>query len=42
KESMISEDDLHRGQDQVQEKTDSFIEQVDVIAKAKETEIMTI
>jgi ribosome recycling factor len=42
KESMISEDELHRGQEQVQEKTDHFIEQVDAIAKSKETEIMTI
>lgn len=42
KESIISEDELHRGQEMVQEKTDSFIEQVEVIVKAKETEIMTI
>jgi ribosome recycling factor len=42
KESMISEDELHRGQEQVQEKTDAFIRQVDEIAKEKEAEIMTI
>jgi len=42
KESMISEDDLHRGQTQVQEQTDDFIKQVDTISKDKETEIMTL
>lgn len=42
KESMISEDDLRRGQDQVQEQTDDHIKQVDTIAKDKESEIMTL
>lgn len=42
KESMISEDDLHRGQIQVQEETDDFIKQIDTISKDKETEIMTL
>jgi len=42
KESMISEDDLHRGQDQVQEQTDEYIKQVDSISKDKESEIMTL
>lgn len=42
KESMISEDDLHRGQTQVQEQTDDFIKQVDAITSEKETEIMTL
>ena len=42
KESMISEDELHRGQTMVQEETDSYIKQVDTIAKDKETEIMTL
>jgi ribosome recycling factor len=42
KESMISEDELHRGQEQVQEKTDEFIRHVDEVAKEKESEIMTI
>ncbi len=42
KESMISEDDLHRGQIQVQEETDDFIKQIDTICKDKETEIMTL
>jgi ribosome recycling factor len=42
KESMISEDELHQGQDQIQVKTDAYIKQVDEIAKDKEIEIMTI
>jgi ribosome recycling factor len=42
RESMISEDDLHRGQDRVQEITDEFIKQVDEIAREKDAEIMTI
>jgi ribosome recycling factor len=42
RESMISEDDLHRGQDRVQEKTDDFIKRVDEIAREKDEEIMTI
>ncbi len=42
KESMISEDELHHGQELVQQKTDVFIKQVDDIAKDKETEIMTL
>ena len=41
-ESMISEDDLHLGQDKIQEITDDFVKQVDVIAKEKDEEIMTI
>ncbi len=42
KESMISEDDLHRGQDLVQTKTDDYVRRIDEIAKDKETEIMTV
>jgi len=42
KESMISEDDLHQGQDQVQDKTNDTIKQVDAIAKDKEQEVMTL
>lgn len=42
KESMISEDELHQGQEQVQQKTDAYIKRVDEIIKDKETEIMTI
>lgn len=42
KESMISEDELHRAQDQVQEATNKFTEIVDQITKEKDDEIMTI
>jgi len=42
KESMISEDDLHRAQERVQEKTDEFIKHVDETAREKDTEIMTL
>ncbi len=41
-EGLITEDDLHSGQDQAQEVTDSFVTKVDEIARDKETEIMTI
>ena len=41
-ESLITEDDLHSGQEQAQEVTDGFVAQVDAIASDKETEIMTI
>ena len=39
---MISEDDLHRAQERVQEKTNEFIKHVDDIAREKDAEIMTI
>ena len=42
RESMISEDDLHRGQDKIQEKTDAYIKRADEIMREKEEEIMTI
>ncbi len=42
KEGLISEDELHRALDRVQELTDDHIQQVDQVAKAKETEIMTL
>lgn len=42
KESMISEDELHQGQELVQQKTDAYIKRVDDIIKDKEAEIMTI
>lgn len=42
RESMISEDELHRGQERVQEITDGFIKRVDEIAREKDEEIMTI
>ncbi len=40
KEKMIDEDDLHKGQEQVQEQTDKYIKQIDEIGKAKEAEIL--
>jgi ribosome recycling factor len=42
KESMISEDDLHRGQERVQEKTDEFVKLVDEIAHEKDQEILRL
>ena len=42
KESMISEDDLRRGEEKVQEKTDSFIKHIDTIIREKDEEIMTV
>jgi ribosome recycling factor len=42
KESMISEDEMHRAQDRIQEKTDAYIKRVDQIAQEKDEEIMTI
>lgn len=42
KESMISEDDLHRGQDRIQAKTDEYIKHVDETARDKDEEIMRI
>ena len=41
-EGLITEDDLHSGQEQAQEVTNSFVAKVDEIARDKETEIMTI
>ena len=40
KEGDISEDDLFKGQDQVQEITDEFVKQIDEIYKEKEKEII--
>lgn len=42
KEGEISEDELYRGRDQMQELTDRFIEEVDEVGKAKEAEIMEV
>ncbi len=42
KEKMISEDEFHVGQDDLQELTDKFIEQIDAISKKKEAEIMEV
>jgi ribosome recycling factor len=40
KEKLIDEDDLHKGQEQVQELTDKYIKQIDEVGKAKEAEIL--
>ncbi|RIK53748.1 MAG: ribosome recycling factor [Chloroflexi bacterium] len=42
KESMISEDELHRSQERIQQKTDDYIKHVDEIAQEKDQEIMTL
>ncbi len=42
RESMISEDELHRAQQKIQEKTNAYIKKIDAVAKEKEEEIMTI
>lgn len=41
-ESWITEDDLHQGQDDLQELTDGYTRKIDEIGKAKENEIMEI
>ena len=41
-EKIITEDDLHRGEDKVQEITDNFIENIDGICDRKEKEIMEV
>lgn len=41
KEKKISEDDGHRGQEQIQKITDKFIQRVDELLKKKEQEILT-
>lgn len=40
KEKMISEDELHQGEDELQDLTDEMTDQVAVIGKRKEEEIM--
>ncbi|GAB4554750.1 MAG: ribosome recycling factor [Anaerolineae bacterium] len=42
KESLISEDEFHGGQEQMQKLTDKYIELVDEIGKRKEQEIMAV
>jgi len=42
KEKLITEDDLHRGMDDLQELTDRYIEKIDQIGDKKETEIMEV
>lgn len=42
KEKMISEDDLHQGQERIEKITARHIEQVDEMGKRKEAEIMQV
>ena len=42
KEEMISEDERHRGQDDLQKLTDKFVERVDEIGGRKESEIAEV
>jgi ribosome recycling factor len=41
-EKLISEDDLERGEKDIQEVTDKYIEHVDKIGESKEEEIMEV
>lgn len=41
-EKMITEDDLHRGEERVQEITDDFIKKIDEFCERKEKEIMEV
>lgn len=41
-ESMITEDEFHRGQESLQELTDKYVKQIDEIGKLKEAEIMEV
>jgi len=42
KESMITEDDLHDGMDEIQKLTDKYVERVDKIGEEKIAEIMEV
>jgi len=42
KEKMISEDDEHRGSDQIQKLTDEYIAKIEVIVSDKEKELLEI
>ena len=42
KEKLISQDELHRGKDDLQDLTDKFIEQAGEVGKRKEKEIMEV
>lgn len=41
-ESMITEDDLYKGQEDLQKVTDTYVKQIDEIGSAKEEEIMEV
>jgi ribosome recycling factor len=42
KDSAITEDDLHRGQDEIQKLTDRFVHEIDEMLKTKEKELMEV
>lgn len=42
KEKLISEDELHRGEDDLQKVTDRHIEQINEIGERKETEVLEV
>jgi ribosome recycling factor len=42
KAKEISEDDEHRPEDEIQQLTDRFVKEVDVVAQAKEEELMAV
>ena len=42
KDSEITEDDLHDGEDKIQKITDKFIKRIDEMVDAKENDIMEI
>jgi ribosome recycling factor len=42
KEKLISEDELERGEEDLQKLTDRFVEEVSEMGKKKETEIMEV
>ena len=42
KEKLITEDDLHRGIDKLNELTDDYVGQIDQLGEAKEAEIMEV
>jgi ribosome recycling factor len=41
-EKMITEDDLHRGEEEIQKLTDKYVEDIDEIGDTKEKEILEI
>jgi ribosome recycling factor len=41
-EKLITEDDLHRGEEKVQEITDEYIKKIDEVCDRKESEIMEV
>ncbi|MCP4421475.1 MAG: ribosome recycling factor [Chloroflexi bacterium] len=41
-ESMVTEDDFYRGQDDLQELTDKYVKEIDTLGSRKEEEIMEV